>query len=33
MLTFHAAYLLRAYTLENRRAVMDDMNMVLEALK
>lgn len=33
MLTLHPAYLLRAYTLENRRAVMDDMNKVLEALK
>ena len=33
MLTFHPAYLLRFYTLENRRAVMEDMNKVLEALK
>lgn len=32
MLTFHPAYLLRAYTLENRRAVMDDMTQVLEKL-
>ncbi len=33
MLTFHPAYLLRFYTLENRQAVLDDMNKVLEALK
>ncbi len=33
MLTLHPAYLLRAYTLENRQAVMDDMTQVLEALK
>lgn len=33
MLTLHPAYLLRAYTLENRQAVMDDMNQVLDALK
>lgn len=33
MLTFHPAYLLRFYTVENRRAVMDDMQKVLEALK
>ncbi|QPJ63480.1 MAG: uracil-DNA glycosylase [Candidatus Nitronauta litoralis] len=33
MLTFHPAYLLRAYTLENRQAVMDDMTQVLEALR
>ena len=33
MLTFHPAYLLRFYTLENRRAVMDDMNKVLKKLK
>ncbi len=33
MLTFHPAYLLRAYTLENRQAVMDDMTQVLEKLK
>ena len=33
MLTFHPAYLLRAYTLENRKAVMDDMTQVLEKLK
>lgn len=32
MLTFHPAYLLRAYTLENRRAVQEDMNQVLEKL-
>ncbi len=33
MLTFHPAYLLRFYTLENRRAVMDDMSKVLKKLK
>ncbi|CAI2718520.1 Type-4 uracil-DNA glycosylase [Nitrospina watsonii] len=33
MLTFHPAYLLRFYTLENRRAVMEDMQKVLEVLK
>lgn len=33
MLTLHPAYLLRAYTLENRRNVMDDMNKVLEKLR
>ena len=33
MLTLHPAYLLRAYTLENRRNVMDDMNKVLAKLK
>lgn len=32
MLTFHPAYLLRFYTLENRKAVMDDMKKVLEVL-
>lgn len=32
MLTFHPAYLLRAYTIENRKAVHSDMKMVLEAL-
>jgi uracil-DNA glycosylase len=32
MLTFHPAYLLRFYTLENRKAVLDDMRKVLEAL-
>lgn len=32
MLTFHPSYLLRCYTLENRRAVQSDMNMVLKAL-
>ena len=32
MLTLHPAYLLRAYTLENRRNVMNDMNKVLEKL-
>ena len=30
--TFHPAYLLRFYTLENRRAVMEDMQKVLEVL-
>ena len=33
MITLHPAYLLRAYTLENRRNIMDDMNQVLEKLK
>ncbi|MCH8158037.1 MAG: uracil-DNA glycosylase, partial [Nitrospinae bacterium] len=33
MLTFHPAYLLRFYTVENRRAIMDDMNKVLKKLK
>lgn len=33
MLTFHPAYLLRSYTLENRKAVHDDMKKVLEALE
>ena len=33
MLTLHPAYLLRAYTLENRRNVMNDMKKVLEKLK
>lgn len=32
MLTLHPAYLLRAYTLENRRNVMNDMNKVLAKL-
>ena len=32
MLTFHPSYLIRCYTLENRRAVQSDMNMVLKAL-
>jgi len=32
MLTFHPAYLLRFYTLENRQAIMDDMQKVLNAL-
>ncbi len=32
MLTFHPSYLLRAYTLENRRAVQSDMNKVLDEL-
>ncbi len=33
LLTLHPAYLLRAYTVENRQAVMDDMNQVLKALR
>jgi len=33
MLTLHPAYLLRAYTIENRRNVMNDMNKVLAKLK
>ena len=33
MLTYHPAYLLRAYTLENRRAVHEDMQKVLEILR
>jgi len=33
MLTFHPAYLLRFYTLENRQAIMDDMQKVLKALR
>lgn len=33
MLTFHPSYLLRAYTLENRRAVQSDMNKVLDELR
>jgi len=33
MLTYHPAYLLRAYTKENRQAVYDDMQKVLEILK
>lgn len=32
MLTYHPAYLMRAYTLENRKAVYDDMQKVLEVL-
>jgi len=32
MLTFHPSYLLRFYTLENRRAIQSDMNKVLKAL-
>jgi DNA polymerase len=31
--TFHPAYLLRFYTLENRRAVMEDMQKVLEVFR
>ncbi len=33
MLTLHPAYLLRAYTLENRRAVHEDMKKVLKELR
>lgn len=33
MLTFHPAYLLRFYTMENRRAILSDMKKVLEMLK
>ena len=33
MLTYHPAYLLRAYTRENRQAVYEDMQKVLEVLK
>jgi len=33
MLTFHPAYLLRFYTVENRKAVHEDMKKVLEVLK
>ena len=33
MLTYHPAYLLRAYTPENRRAVYEDMQKVMEVLK
>lgn len=33
MLTFHPSYLIRFYTMENRKAVMDDMTKVLKALK
>ena len=33
MLTYHPAYLLRAYTLENRKAVFDDMQKVLKFLR
>ena len=32
MLTFHPAYLLRSYTIENRKAVFEDMQRVLQAL-
>jgi len=32
MPTFHPAYLLRSYTLENRRKVWNDMQLVMEAL-
>jgi uracil-DNA glycosylase len=32
MLTLHPAYLLRAYTIENRKAVFEDMKKVLKAL-
>jgi DNA polymerase len=33
MLTLQSAYLFRAYTIENRRNVMNDMNKVLTKLK
>lgn len=33
MLTFHPAYLLRSYTLENRRNILNDMKQVLSALE
>lgn len=33
MLTFHPAYLLRFYTVENRRSVLDDMKKALSALR
>ncbi len=33
MPTFHPAYLLRAYTIENRKAVHEDMKKVLAAIK
>jgi uracil-DNA glycosylase family 4 len=33
MLTFHPAYLLRFYTVENRKAIHEDMKKVLEVLK
>ncbi|MBT3184438.1 MAG: uracil-DNA glycosylase [Nitrospina sp.] len=33
MLTFHPSYLIRFYTLENRKAVHDDMKKVLKELK
>ena len=33
ILTYHPAYLLRAYTKENRQAVYDDMQKVMEVLK
>ncbi|VAX31590.1 Uracil-DNA glycosylase, family 4 [hydrothermal vent metagenome] len=32
MLTFHPAYLLRFYTVENRKAIHEDMKKVLEVL-
>jgi DNA polymerase len=32
MLTLHPAYLLRSYTIENRKAVFEDMKKVLKAL-
>ncbi len=32
MPTFHPAYLLRSYTIENRKAVFEDMKKVLKAL-
>ncbi len=33
MLTFHPAYLLRFYTVENRRSVLEDMKKALSALR
>ena len=33
MLTFHPSYLLRFYTVENRKAIHEDMKKVLEVLK
>lgn len=33
MLTFHPSYLIRFYTLENRKAVHEDMKKVLKELK
>lgn len=33
ILTFHPAYLLRSYTVENRRNVLNDMKQALAALK
>jgi uracil-DNA glycosylase len=33
MLTLHPSYLIRFYTLENRKAVHEDMKKVLKELK